>query len=75
MNQDNLHFTADELISATEGVWQGEERSVTGVFTDTRVSAPGALFAALSGEIFSGRVFLRRFLNAVRVLIFFVTIL
>ncbi len=64
MNQDNLHFTADELISATEGGWQGEERSVTGVFTDTRVSAPGALFAALSGERFDAHNFLDKAVSA-----------
>ncbi|MBO5792524.1 MAG: UDP-N-acetylmuramoyl-tripeptide--D-alanyl-D-alanine ligase [Lentisphaeria bacterium] len=58
MNPDKPRFTPEELLAATDGVWQGEKVAVTGVFTDTRVSAPGALFAALAGERFDAHNFL-----------------
>ena len=59
MSPAELHFTAEELTSSGKARWhEGKETSVTGVFTDTRVSSPGALFIALAGEKFDAHNFL-----------------
>jgi UDP-N-acetylmuramoyl-tripeptide--D-alanyl-D-alanine ligase len=52
-------FTAGELAAATSGAWLGAPPpAVTGVSTDTRTLAPGALFVALAGERFDAHAFL-----------------
>lgn len=58
MNPAEVKFTAEELVSSGAGVWQGKGVAVKGVFTDTRISAPGALFVALAGERFDAHNFL-----------------
>lgn len=60
MNPAELHFTAEELLRSGAGVWQERGVDVTGVFTDTRISAPGALFVALAGERFDAHNFLEK---------------
>jgi UDP-N-acetylmuramoyl-tripeptide--D-alanyl-D-alanine ligase len=52
-------FTAGELLAATGGRWlDAPPAAVTGVSTDTRTLAPGAVFVALVGERFDGHAFL-----------------
>ena len=58
MKRSDLFFTAEEALLSGAGVWQGEGVSFDGVFTDTRLSAPGALFVALAGERFDAHNFL-----------------
>ena len=58
MNPGEVRFTASEVTASGAGVWQGEGVSVTGVFTDTRIPSPGALFVALAGEKFDAHNFL-----------------
>ena len=58
MNPTEVIFSAEELVSSGAGVWQGKGVAVKGVFTDTRVSAPGALFVAFAGERFDAHNFL-----------------
>lgn len=58
MTPTEVKFTAEELVSSGAGVWQGNGVAVKGVFTDTRITAPGALFVALAGERFDAHDFL-----------------
>ena len=59
MNPAELHFTAEELTFSGKARWhEGKGTGVSGVFTDTRVSSPGALFVALAGERFDAHNFL-----------------
>ena len=58
MTPTEVKFTAEELVSSGAGVWQGKGVPVKGVFTDTRITAPGALFVALAGERFDAHDFL-----------------
>lgn len=58
MKPSDRFFTAEELVCSGAGVWQSEGTGVTGVFTDSRVPSPGALFVALSGERFDAHNFL-----------------
>lgn len=60
MNPAELYFTAEELLRSGAGVWQNEGVDVTGVFTDTRIASPGALFVALAGERFDAHNFLEK---------------
>ena len=64
MNPAELHFTPEELAASGAGSWQGQGVEVTGVFTDTRVTSPGALFVALSGERFDAHNFLDKAVSA-----------
>jgi len=58
-------FTAEELAAATGGRFLGAApASVTGVSTDTRKIAPGALFVALKGERFDAHDFVAQALAA-----------
>lgn len=58
MNPAEVVFSSRELESSGAGVWQRGSADVRGVFTDTRVSSPGALFVALAGERFDAHNFL-----------------
>lgn len=58
MKHGEPFFTAGEALLSGAGLWQKEGVSFDGIFTDTRVSAPGALFVALSGERFDAHDFL-----------------
>jgi len=52
-------FTAEELLAATGGRWlDPPPGAVTGLSTDTRTVAAGALFVALRGERFDAHDFL-----------------
>ena len=65
MSPAELHFTAEELISSGKARWhEGKGSCVTGVFTDTRIPSPGALFIALAGEKFDAHNFLDKALSA-----------
>lgn len=56
--QNTARFTPAEVARATGGVLVRDGRPFTGVSTDTRTLAPGALYVALRGESFDGHRFL-----------------
>ena len=58
MSLSDVEFSAGELVSSGAGVWQSDGVPVKGIFTDTRISSPGALFVALAGERFDAHNFL-----------------
>ena len=58
MSLSEVRFTAEELRLSGAGLWEQGETCVTGIFTDTRVPSPGALFVALAGERFDAHNFL-----------------
>ena len=58
MNPAELYFSSGELTASGAGRWQKEGVGVSGIFTDTRIASPGALFVALSGERFDAHNFL-----------------
>ena len=51
-------MTLREAAGAMAGVLQGDDRSFSGVSTDTRTIAPGELFVAIKGERFDAVAFL-----------------
>ena len=58
MSLSDVRFTAEELLLSGAGVWEQGQTDVTGIFTDTRIPSPGALFVALAGERFDAHNFL-----------------
>ena len=61
---DDVLWTADECVAATDGVWLGRleesNMSIKGVSIDTRTLKAGDLFIALKGENFDGNEFIGR---------------
>lgn len=53
-------FSARELARISGGVWKNGSCGVSGVFTDTRKTGTGELFAALAGERFDAHDFLEK---------------
>lgn len=57
---NSARFTPAEVARATGGTLVRDGKPLTGVSTDTRTIAPGALYVALRGESFDGHRFLPR---------------
>ncbi len=58
-----VRFSFQEIRSAVVGEWMGDftpEEMISGVFTDTRETAPDMAFFALSGENFDAHNFLEK---------------
>ena len=55
-----LNVTADQLAYLLDGEIRGQTRQITGISFDSRTTAPGDVFIALTGELVDGHDFVEQ---------------